>query len=85
MTAVLPADTGQQRARELLGTVAAAYRHYDNPAGARFRASRVRPAVPDPQALHPSGPGLFGKRSVMGVREAACLWHPPGSAGTRRP
>ena len=79
VTAILPADTGQQRARELLGTVAAAYRDYDNPAGARFKASRVRPAVPDPKALHPSGPGLFGKRSVMGVREAACLWHPPGA------
>ena len=79
VTAILPADTGQQRARELLGTVAAAYRGYDNPAGARFKASRVRPAVPDPKALHPSGPGLFGKRSVMGVREAACLWHPPGA------
>ncbi len=79
VTAILPADTGQQRARELLGTVAAAYRDYDNPAGARFKASPVRPAVPDPSMLHPSGPGLFGKRSVMGVREAACLWHPPGA------
>ena len=29
--------------------------------------------------LHPSGPGLFGRRSVIGVREAACLWHPPGA------
>ena len=79
VTAVLPADTGQQRARELLGTVAAAYRGYDNPAGARFKGSRDRPAVPDPQVLHPSGPGLFRKRSVIGVREAACLWHPPGA------
>ena len=79
VTAVLPADTGPRRARELLGTVAAAYRHYDNPAGARFKAGKVRPAVPDPSMLHPSGPGLFGKRSVVGVREAACLWHPPGA------
>ena len=46
VVAVLPADTGQQRARELLGPVAAAYRHYDNPAGARFKVSRVRPVVP---------------------------------------
>ena len=79
VTAILPADTGPQRARELLGPVAAAYRHYDNPAGARFKAGKVRPAVPDPSMLHPSGAGLFGKRSVMGVREAACLWHPPGA------
>ena len=79
VTALLPADTGPQRAGELLGPVAAAYRHYDNPAGARLRASRVRPAVPDPSMLHPTGPGLFGRRSVMGVREAACLWHPPGA------
>ncbi len=79
VTAVLPADTGPRRARELLGTVAAAYRHYDNPAGARFKTGKVRPAVPDPEMLHPAGPGFFGKRSVMGVREAACLWHPPGA------
>ena len=79
VTAVLPADTGPRRARELLGTVAAAYRHYDNPAGARFKTGKVRPAVPDPSMLHPTGPGLFGKRSVVGVREAACLWHPPGA------
>ena len=79
VTAILPRSTGTQRAGELLEPVAAAYRDYDNPAGARFKASRVRPAVPDPSMLHPSGPGLFGKRSVLGVREAACLWHPPGA------
>ena len=84
VTAILPADTGPQRARELLGPVAAAYRHYDNPAGARFKVGKVRPAVPDPSMLHPAGPGFFGKRSVMGVREAACLWHPPG-AGDETP
>ena len=84
VTAVLPADTGPRRARELLGTVAAAYRHYDNPAGARFKTGKVRSAVPDPEMLHPTGPGFFGKRSVMGVREAACLWHPPG-AGDETP
>ena len=79
VTAILPRSTGTRRAGELLKPVAAAYRDYDNPAGARLKASRVRPAVPDPWMLHPSGPGLFGKRSVMGVREAACLWHPPGA------
>ena len=79
VTAILPRDTRPNRAKELLEPVAAAYRHYDNPAGAQLTASRVGPAVPDPSMLHPSGPGLFGKRSVMGVREAACLWHPPGA------
>ena len=83
IVAVLPADTGQQRARELLAPVAAAYRHYDNPAGARFKVGGVKPVLPTDN-LHPAGPGLFGKRSVLGVREAACLWHPPG-AGDETP
>ena len=84
VVAVLPAETRQERARELLGPVAAAYRHFDNPAGARFKVGRVRPAMPDPEVLHPAGPGLFGGRSVLGVREIACLWHPPG-AGDETP
>ena len=77
--AIVPRSTRPQRAGELLEPVAAAYRDYDNPAGARLKASSVRPAVPNPAVMEPSGPGLFGKRSVMGVREAACLWHPPGA------
>ena len=84
VTAVLPETTRPQRAAELLGPVVAAYRHFDNPAGARFKVGRVRPAAPDPDMLHPSGPGLFGGRSVLGVREIACLWHPPG-AGDETP
>ena len=87
VVAVLPADTRPHRARELLDPVAAAYRHFDNPAGARFKVGRVRPAVLDPDdsdALHPTGPGLFGRRSVLGVREVAALWHPPG-AGDETP
>ena len=84
VTAVLPAATSQGRAEELLGPVAAAYRHFDNPAGARFKVGRVRPTVSDPSMLHPSAQGLFGRRSVLGVREAACLWHPPG-AGDETP
>ncbi len=83
VVAILPADTGPQRARELLEPVAAAYRHYDHPAGARFKVSGVRPVLPT-NNLHPAGPGLFGRRSVLGVREAACLWHPPG-AGDETP
>ena len=84
VVAVLPAGTRPQRAAELLGPVAAAYRHFDNPAGARFKVGKVQPAAPDPDMLHPSGPGLFGRRSVLGVREIACLWHPPG-AGDETP
>ena len=84
VTAILPETTRPQRAAELLGPVAAAYRHFDNPAGARFKVGKVRPAAPDPDMLHPAGPGLFGGRSVLGVREIACLWHPPG-AGDETP
>ena len=84
VVAVLPADTRPQRARELLGPVAAAYRHFDNPAGARFKVSKVRAVLPDPEMMHPAGPGLFGSRSVLGVREVASLWHPPG-AGDETP
>ena len=79
VTAILPAGTKRQRARELPGAVAAAYRDYDQAAGARFKGGRVRPAVPKPARMQPSGPGLFGKRSVLGVRELASLWHPPGT------
>ena len=81
--AVLPESTRPQRAEELLGAVAAAYRHFDHPAGARFKVGRVRPVVPI-MNLHPSAPGLFGRRSVLGIREVACLWHPPG-AGEETP
>ena len=83
VVAVLPADTGPQRARELLEPVAAAYRHYDHPAGARFKVGKVAQVLPTDN-LHPAGPGLFGRRSVLGVREVACLWHPPG-AGDETP
>ena len=81
--AVLPDSTRPQRADELLGAVAAAYRHFDHPAGARFKVGRVQPLVPL-MNLHPAGPGLFGRRSVLGVREVAALWHPPG-AGDETP
>ncbi len=88
VTAFLPViqdqDEAQRRARALLDPVVAAYRHYDHPAGARFRVSNVRPVTPDPSMMHPGGPSLFGKRSVLGVREVAALWHPPG-AGDETP
>ena len=78
VVAVLPEGTRVQRAEELLGQVAAAYRHYDNPAGARIKVGKARPVAPDPSIPHPAGPGLFGRRSILGVREAAAMWHPPG-------
>ena len=82
VVAVLPATKpaeARRRAQELLGRVATAYGHYDHPAGARFRVGKVRAAVPVPAAMDPCAPGLFGTRSVLGVREVACLWHPPGT------
>ena len=77
VTAILPPDGREERARKLLDNVAAAYRHYDNAAGARFRVGKARPAIPD-AGLHPPSRGLFHSRNVVGVREAAALWHPPG-------
>ena len=77
VTAVLPPDGREERARKLLDNVAAAYRHYDNAAGARFRVGKVRPAVPD-AGVNPPRRGLLQSRNVLGVREAASLWHPPG-------
>ena len=48
IVAVLPADAGPKRAEELLGQVAAAYRHYENPAGARFRTGQGQAHRPRP-------------------------------------
>ena len=82
LVAIVPGDDakrGKRRAKELLEPVAAAYRHYDHPAGARLSAGKVRPLIPDRAAMHPAGPGLLRGRSVLGVREAAALWHPPGA------
>ena len=78
VVAILPQAARVQRAEEILERVAAAYRQYDNAAGARMKMGRVRPAVPHTSSLHPAGPGLFGKRSILGVREVAAMWHPPG-------
>ena len=84
IVAVLPSASSEaerkrsERAAELLERVASAYAHYDHPAGARFELGKVRGFVAEAVALHPSGPGLFGSNSVLGVREVAALWHPPG-------
>ena len=79
VTTVLPPGGTAERAKGLLAPVAAAYRHYDHPAGACFKVGRVRPAAVPNVSLHPAGPRLLGGRSVLGVREAAALWHPPGA------
>ena len=83
VTAILPPGGKAERARELLEAVTAAYRHYDHPAGARFKVGKARPVTAAP-SLEPAPPGFFGKRSVLGVREVAALWHPPG-AGDEAP
>ena len=82
VTAVLPAATGQQRAAELLGPVAAAYRHFDNPAGARFKVDKVKPVAPDPSLLHPAGPGLFGEAQRPGSPRG-CRPVAPARSGRR--
>ena len=78
VTAILPENGTRGRARELLGSVVAAYRHYDNAAGARFRAARPQ-LVESTTGLHPPRRGMFQSRDVLGVREVAALWHPPGA------
>ena len=77
LTAVIPGTERLPRVGELLTPLVAAYRHYDHPAGAGFKVGDIQDPSPD-VSLHPAGPGLFGKRSVLGVREVAALWHPPG-------
>ena len=82
LVAILPPSkpkVARQRAKELLQPVAAAYRQYDHPAGLRLKAGRVRAVLPERGAMHPAPPGLLRGRSVLGVREAAALWHPPGA------
>ena len=46
------------------------------PPGPGSRSATYNPWFPPTPA--PRRAGLFGKRSVLGVREAAALWHPPG-------
>ena len=77
LTAVIPGAERLPRVGELLTPLVAAYRHYEHPAGAGFRVGDIQDPPPAVN-LHPAGPGLFGKRGVLGVREVAALWHPPG-------
>ena len=78
LVAILPRSSTPERATELLAQVAAAYRHYDHPSGASFKVGRARRLGSRPISLHPRPPGRFRRRSVLGVRELAALWHPPG-------
>ena len=80
LVAVLPSGSQQGRAEELLERLAAAYHHYDHPSGASFESGKIAPFEPGPPRLLPRPAGLFRRRSVLGVREAAALWHPPGPA-----
>ncbi len=78
LIAILSEHGSEDRAHELLDGVASAYAHYDNVAGARFKAGKVREAVPD-RTLAPPRRGFLRSREVLDVRELAGLWHPPGA------
>ena len=80
LVAVLPEGSQEERAEDLLERLASAYRHYDHPSGARFESGKVQLLEPGTPRLHPRPPGVFRRRSVLGVREAAALWHPPSAA-----
>ena len=84
ITAIVHEREGRHRGEELLKRVAWAYRHYDNAAGAHFVVGKIRPAT-EPINLRPKSPGFFGKRSVLGVREVASLWHPPSTSDETPP
>ena len=84
VTAILSEHGIEARAGELLRNVASAYGHYNNPAGASFRATKVRPAVILDSEPSPPKRGMFQGRDVLGVRELAALWHPLG-AGDQLP
>ncbi len=77
---ILPPDAGEQRAGTIMKRIAAAYRHYDNPSGASFIVGELEAVDILDAGLDPEPPGFFGSRSVIGVREAAALWHPPAPA-----
>ena len=51
------------------------------PPGGRGACARVAcgPSCPSRTPCTPGAPGLFRGRSVLGVREVASLWHPPGA------
>ena len=75
VTAILSEHGTENRARELLRNAASAYR---DPAGASFKAGKMRPTVPAREPWPPRR-GMLEGRNVLGVREAAALWHPLGA------
>ena len=77
VTAILPDGGDEDRAKELLRNVAAAYSNYNNLAGASFKATRVKPALPATEPWPPSR-GTLQARNVLCSRELAALWHPLG-------
>ena len=78
VVAIVSEKAGERRAGQLLSQVATAYRHYDSAAGARLAIGKARPANPG-TSLTPKRRRFGGRRAVLGVREVASLWHPPGS------
>ena len=68
VTAILSPSGNERRAEQLLSNVAAAYRHYDNAAGARFKVGKVRPAAPGP------APGQERARRQRGGGPVAPSW-----------
>ena len=77
VVAILPSDVRPQRARELLEPVAAAYRHYDNPAGARLRVGKITPHAgrrraasrPAPDCSAPGASWASVRRRPCGTRQ----------------
>ena len=58
--------------------MAAAYRHFDNPAGARFKIGKVRPVASPNAGFHPSGAASWAcarslSPSAKGVRGNALV------------
>ena len=90
--AVLKERGNRSRAGKLLEPVVAAYKSFDNPLGCRFGISKVKEATADQRqgSLLDVGVrrGLLGRMlrlgrgsdSILGVREAAALWHLPGAS-----
>ena len=89
ITAILGPGAPERRGEALLHAAVSAYRNYDNPLGSRFEAGKIVEGAPDADALlessassaNPSLRSFFSgtqKPSVLGAREIAALWHPPG-------
>ena len=79
--AILPEHGTEQRAKDILRNVNAAYAHYNNPAGASFKATKMRPIIPVTEVVPPVA-GLFRGREVLGGTGGS---RPVASSWTRRP